>query len=62
MIKPDSYRKKDRGLTFLVFFTENENYIKGLNGYVIMKSDDDAQGAIALIFWISKSTWISTTA
>lgn len=53
-------RKKTEGLRFLqVFFTENQNYIIGFSVYIIMKSEDDVHGAIALILWDTKNTnWI----
>jgi exosome complex RNA-binding protein Rrp4 len=47
--------KRTEGLRILQeFFTENHNDIKGLSGYIIIKSEEDAQEAIALTFWKSK--------
>jgi heme-degrading monooxygenase HmoA len=47
--------KRTEGLRILQdFFTENQYDIKGLTGYIIIKSEDDAQEAIALTFWKSK--------
>jgi len=47
--------KRTEGLRILQdFFTENQYDIKGLTGYIIMKSEDDAQEAIALTLWKSK--------
>ena len=47
--------KRTEGLHILQdFFTENQYDIKGLSGYIIIKSEDDAQEAIALTFWKSK--------
>ncbi len=47
--------KRTEGLRILQdFFTENHYDIKGLSGYIIIKSEDDAQEAIALTFWKSK--------
>ena len=60
IIKPDSYYEKRQRA--YVFFTENQNYINGLSVYIIMKSEDDAQGAIAPIFLNTKTHWIRTTA
>ncbi|MDQ5868465.1 MAG: hypothetical protein M3530_01910 [Thermoproteota archaeon] len=43
--------KRTEGLRILQeFFTENHNDIKGLSGYIIIKSEEDAQEAIALTF------------
>ncbi len=47
--------KRTEGLRILQdFFTENQYDIKGLTDYIIIKSEDDAQEAIALTFWKSK--------
>jgi hypothetical protein len=47
--------KRTEGLRILQdFFTENQYDIKGLTGYIIIKSEDDAQEAIALTLWKSK--------
>jgi quinol monooxygenase YgiN len=47
--------KRTEGLRILQdFFTENQYDIKGLTGYLIIKSEDDAQEAIALTLWKSK--------
>ena len=47
--------KRTEGLRILQdFFTENQYDIKGLTGYIIMKSEDEAQEAIALTLWKSK--------
>ena len=47
--------KRTEGLRILQdFFTKNMYDIKGLTGYIVIKSKDDAQEAIALSFWKSK--------
>ena len=44
--------KRTEGLRILQdFFTENQYDIKGLTGYLIIKSEDDAQEAITLTLW-----------
>jgi hypothetical protein len=59
-VKPHKARfmpgKRTEGVRILQdFFTKNQYYIKGLTGYIVIKSEDDAQEAIALTFWIKVS-------
>jgi membrane protein CcdC involved in cytochrome C biogenesis len=63
MIKPDSYyEKRQRAYVFYKYSLLKIRTILTVLVFIIMKSEDDAQGAIASIFWNTKTHWNRTIA